>query len=155
MRRMDRAILGKEKQRAILDCCKVCRVALQDQEELYIVPLNFGYCWEEEYPVLYFHSAGEGRKISIIYGEPRVCVEMDCGHALKEAEEACGYGFYYQSLIGWGKASIVEETEEKKRALSLLMCQQTGKNFDFTDVMTEQVTVFRIRLDRMTAKSSR
>lgn len=155
MRRSDRELLGKEKQKEILDSCKVCRVALQDKDELYIVPLNFGYCWEEEYPVLYFHSAGEGRKISMISGEPRVCIEMDCGHALKEAGEACGYGFCYQSLIGWGKAEIVKETGEKKRALTLLMRQQTGKDFVFTDAMTESVTVFRIRLDRMTAKACR
>ena len=29
----------------------------------YIVPLNFGYTYEEDVLKLYFHSAGEGRKV--------------------------------------------------------------------------------------------
>ena len=40
----------------------VCRLALSDNGEPYVVPMNFGY----SDGVLYFHGAPNGRKIDII-----------------------------------------------------------------------------------------
>ena len=42
MRRSEREITDPEKLRQILDACKVCRIAMQDEQGLYLVPLNFG-----------------------------------------------------------------------------------------------------------------
>lgn len=43
MRRKDREITDIEEIRDIIEKCKVCRLAMQDEEGLYLVPLNFGY----------------------------------------------------------------------------------------------------------------
>ena len=59
MRRKDREITDIEEIRDIIEKCKVCRLAMQDEEGLYLVPLNFGYEFEEESLALYFHSAKE------------------------------------------------------------------------------------------------
>ena len=48
MRRKDREITDIEEIRDIIEKCKVCRLAMQDEEGLYLVPLNFGYEFEEE-----------------------------------------------------------------------------------------------------------
>ena len=60
MRRSDRMITDREEIVDVLDSCKVFRMAVHDEEGMYIVPLNFGYTYEEDVLKLYFHSAGEG-----------------------------------------------------------------------------------------------
>lgn len=47
-------------------------MAVHDEEGMYIVPLNFGYTYEEDVLKLYFHSAGEGRKVDALAADPKV-----------------------------------------------------------------------------------
>ncbi|MDD3393719.1 MAG: pyridoxamine 5'-phosphate oxidase family protein [Anaerotignum sp.] len=152
MRRKDREVTQAGDQLAILDECKVCRVAMQDEQGLYLVPLNFAYSYEKEQLTLYFHSAKEGRKIDAIEKNGAVAFEMDCGHRLMEAQAACQYGYEFKSVIGQGTASLVEDPEEKKRALALLMKHQTGKDFTFDDRMADSVAVIRLTVESISAK---
>ena len=62
------------------------------------------------------------------------------------------YGFSYKSIIGNGVSSIVENMEEKKSALSLLMKHQTGKDFTFEDKHAKAVTVFKVEVTNFSAK---
>ncbi len=152
MRRQDRAVTDERELRAILDSCKVCRIAMQDRDGLYIVPMNFGYTWEDGVLRLYFHSAGEGRKLEALAENPHVAFEMDSGHALVEGDTACAYAYRFQSIIGSGEAAFITDSAEKKKALSLLMQHQTGRDFFFDDRMAATVTVFQIRATAFTGK---
>jgi hypothetical protein len=57
--------------------------------------------------------------------------------------------------MGRGKATVVENMEEKRYGLSVLMKTQTGKDFSFEDRMAEVVSVIRIDVDEYTAKLAR
>lgn len=153
MRRKDREITETERIRAIIDACKVCRVALQDAEGLYIVPMNFGYILEGGQLSLFFHSAMEGRKVRAFRAGCNVAFEMDCGHALIEGTLACEYGYMFQSVMGTGRIYEVCVPEEKRIALAALMRQQTQREFDFPDGATESVAVFRLDAAQITAKA--
>lgn len=144
MRRKDREITEKEKLREIMDKCKVCRLAMQDKEGLYLVPLNYGYTWENDVLTLYFHSAKEGRKVRAIQKNSNVCFEMDCEHALIEAKIPCEYGYEYACVMGNGKATILEDSEEKRVALSMLMRHQTGKMFEISEQRADSVAVIKV-----------
>ena len=152
MRRKDREVTQIEEQLAILDQCKVCRVALQDKQGLYLVPLNFGYQYEDGHLILYFHSAKSGRKIDALQENSAVAFELDFAHRLIEAENPCQYGYAFASIIGNGDALLVENREEKKKALSLLMKHQTGKDFTFDNQMADAVAVFRIDVSEFCTK---
>ena len=54
--------------------------------------------------------------------------------------------------MGKGIARIVEDVEEKKQAMTLLMKTQTGKDFTFEDRLVSIVTVIRIDVQEYTAK---
>ena len=69
-----------------------------------------------------------------------------------EGEVACQYGVCYSSIIGRGTAEIVDDVEEKKRALSILMKTQTGKDFSFDDRMVSIVSVIKIHVSEYTTK---
>ena len=47
MRRMDRAVTDPERVRQLLEECRVCRLGLWDGREVYIVPMNYGYTFED------------------------------------------------------------------------------------------------------------
>lgn len=152
MRRSDREVTDISELTRILDECKVCRVAFKDEHGLYIVPLNFGYVFHQSQLVLYFHSAKTGRKLSAIEKDDQVAFEMDGHHLLIEADQACGYGFAFDSLLGNGSALIVSDLKEKKIGLSLLMKHQTGKAFTFSDAEVSSVTIWKITVSEFTGK---
>ena len=120
MRRKDRELTKKEELLSILDEADVCRLAIQTGKAPYIVPLNFGYSWDENL-VLYFHSATEGRKLELLQKNSEVGFELDAGHELVTAELACNWGMKFKSIIGTGKIYFLDDEEEKARALSAIM----------------------------------
>lgn len=152
MRRKDREITEEQKLREIMDTCKVCRLAMQDEDGLYLVPLNYGYRFESEELTLYFHSAKEGRKVRALQKNPNVCFEMDCEHALIEADTPCAYGYEYACVMGDGKAVILEDAKEKAEALSVLMRHQTGEVFEISEQMTRSVVVIKVTAKSYTGK---
>ena len=58
--------------------CEVCRIALNDEEYPYILPLSFGMDCIDGKVTLYFHSALEGTKLNLIRRDNRASFEMDC-----------------------------------------------------------------------------
>jgi len=41
----------------------------------------------------------------------------------------------FQSVIGFGKASFVEDSDEKRKALDIIMAQYSDKQFEFPENM--------------------
>ena len=153
MRRKDREVADSTKIADIISRCTCCRIGFDDDGEVYIVPLNFGYQTKENTYTFYFHGANEGRKIDLMKKNPNVGFEMDTDYALHETDYACGHSARFQSIIGNGIVSIVSETEEKKLGLSLLMEHNTGKrNWDFDEKMVNAVSVFKLEVTKMSCK---
>ena len=138
--------------RAILDTAKVLHLGLAVDNEPYVVPLNYGYTMEDGRLTLYLHGANQGKKLDMIRANPRVFFEMDCDRMPFDGVLPCQYGMVYSSVMGRGTAHIVEDVEEKKNAMSILMKTQTGKDFSFNDRLVSIVAVIRIDVAEYTAK---
>ena len=54
--------------------------------------------------------------------------------------------------MGRGKARIIDDVEEKMKAMSVLMKTQTGKDFTFNEQLVSIVAVIRIDVEEYTAK---
>jgi nitroimidazol reductase NimA-like FMN-containing flavoprotein (pyridoxamine 5'-phosphate oxidase superfamily) len=163
MRRAEREVTDIDEKLGIIARCKVCRLGMIDETagalEPYIVPLNFGWEYKDDALLLYFHSAGEGRKITILKdsalspGRP-VCFEMDGGHQLVSGPKDCNYTFYFESVIGKGTVEFLDDRADKVHGLSLMMRQQTGedRDFAFDDKAINATTLFRLRVSAWSAK---
>ena len=136
----------------ILDTGKVLHLGLAVDNEPYVVPMNYGYIMEGEKLVVYLHSAVQGKKLDMIRANPNVFFEIDCDLMPFEGKVPCQYGLVYSSIMGRGKATLVEDVEEKKQAMTLLMKTQTGKDFTFEDRLVSIVAVIRIDVTEYTAK---
>ena len=152
MTRRERQVTDETKIRHILDTAKVLRLGLAVNNEPYVVPMNYGYVMENGTLTLYLHSALRGKKLDMIRANPNVFVEMDCDHVPFEGDVACKYGLSYSSIMGRGKAYILEDVAEKQMALSLLMKTQTDLNFSFAEKMASVVAIIRIDVQEFTAK---
>ena len=153
MRRKDREVTDRAQLQEIIDNCNVCRLGLYDGQEVYILPVNFGYSWEQELPVLYFHGAAQGRKLEIIAQNPRVAFEMDCGHKMVTGEAPCDWSMEYQSIIGQGVLELVEDETERMHGLDLLMQKYGYKGDKGYDPNYLKVTaILRLTVTEMTGK---
>ena len=152
MTKRERQITDETRIRGILDTAKVLHLGLAVNNEPYVVPLNYGYTMEDGRLTLYMHSATRGKKLDMIRENPNVFFEMDCDLQPFEGNVACQYGLAYSSIMGRGKATIVEDVQEKIRAMSVLMKTQTQKDFSFNDRLVSIVAVIRVDVAEYTAK---
>ena len=138
--------------KAILDTAKVLRLGLAVNNEPYVVPMNYGYTMEDGKLTLYLHSAVRGKKLDMLQANPNVFFELDCDLLPFESEKPCQYGLSYSSIMGRGKAVLVEDVEEKMEAMRILMKTQTGRDFSFNEQLVSIVAVVRIDVAEYTAK---
>ena len=152
MTRRERQVTDPHWIKAILDKAKVVHLGLAVDNEPYVVPMNYGYTYENEKLVLFLHSAHRGKKLDMLRANPKVFFEIDCDQESFEGVKPCQYGMVYSSVMGRGVASFVTDVEEKKQAMMALMKTQTGKDFEFNERLVSIVAVIRIDVEEYTAK---
>ena len=151
MRRSDKQITDTAAVEEILAGAEVCRIAMCDGNEPYLVPVNFGY----RDRALFIHSACEGRKIDILRKNNRVCFEADAEVEILKGDAACGWGARYLSVIGTGTAHFVEDLSGKKDALDVIVRKYSGSGgHSYDDARVNAVCVIRIDIDGMIGKKS-
>lgn len=153
MRRKDREITDFSKMTEIMKACDCCRLGLVDENEAYIVPMNFGFEAIGNNLVLYFHCAKKGRKTDILLNNLTATFEMDTKHVLTTGEAACDYSFLYQCIMGKGTVEFVTESSEKIYALNKIMKHYTSKDlWDYEKEMLNQTNVFKLFVEGWSCK---
>ena len=152
MTKRELQITDEQQIRAILDTAKVVHLGMCVDNEPYVVPMNYGYSLENGKLVLYLHGAPRGKKLDMIRANPKVYFEFATDLQPFGAGKPCQYGLAYSAVLGKGIATIVEDVEEKKQAMTVLMKTQTGKDFTFTEEWVSIVAVIRIDVTEYTAK---
>ena len=150
MRRKDKKISDKSDIKAIIEKAKVCRLGMVNGNKPYIVPLCFGY----RDNALYFHGSLKGMKIDLIRENPNVCFEFDLLTETIESENACDWSMKYQSIIGFGKAVFIEESDEKRNAISIIMGQYSELPFQFPENKLKATAVIKVEIESLTGKQS-
>jgi nitroimidazol reductase NimA-like FMN-containing flavoprotein (pyridoxamine 5'-phosphate oxidase superfamily) len=148
MRRKEKQITAMAELEAVIRKALVCRLAMVDDGRPYIVPLCFGY----QNNTLFFHSAKEGKKLDILKKNKNVCFEFDVDAELKKGKSACDWGMTFQSVIGFGEASLVEDPSAKRSALDIIMRQYAEGSFAYTDTVVENTAIIRVAIANMTGK---
>lgn len=156
MRRSDREVKDIHEVLQIVSKAKILRLGLFDGEYPYLVPLHYGYKYAEDMHelIFYMHSAKDGHKLDLIRKNANVCIELDCDIELVSGgDNPCKYGAAYASVMGKGRAEIVEDEQEKIKGLMLLMKNQTGREFEIDAGMAASVAVLKASLSEFSAKS--
>jgi nitroimidazol reductase NimA-like FMN-containing flavoprotein (pyridoxamine 5'-phosphate oxidase superfamily) len=147
---VDREITDRQAIEAILERATVCRLGLCSGGAPYVVPLCFGY----EDNCLYFHSAPQGRKMEAIRENLSVCFEVDIDQEVVPGNSPCRWTVKYRSVIGFGKARLLEEVEEKRRALDVILAHYGSGPFEYAEGAVDKVAVIEVQIESLTGKQS-
>jgi nitroimidazol reductase NimA-like FMN-containing flavoprotein (pyridoxamine 5'-phosphate oxidase superfamily) len=132
---------------SIISRANVCRLAMCDEGLPYVVPLCFGY----EKGALYFHSATVGRKLEILKKNPKVSFEMDIDWELVRSGDRCN--MRYRSVIGFGDASLIEASEDKRNALDLIMRHYHQEPFAYPQATLKRTAIIKVEIEEMMGKA--
>lgn len=128
MRRKEREVSDFDEITGILERCKVLHLAMISEGKPYSVPVNFGYVVREtdggKKLSIYFHGAGEGKKVSALRENPEVCFSCEndvLAGPVSDKDNACNWTCWYESVIGSGVVKFLERSEEKTEGLDSLM----------------------------------
>lgn len=117
----------------------------------YTVPLNYVFCDNK----LYFHCAKSGHKLDSIRNDSRVsfCV------IAKDRVIPEKFSTSFQSVIVFGKAGILQDGEEKRRALEFLVQKYSPgyekEGSEEIKMAWNAVEVVKIDIEYASGKSSR
>lgn len=154
MRRSDREITDKKVIEEFISKEQILRIAFCDDGEIYIVPVNYGYIYENDIYSFFFHGAKAGRKYELAKKNPTVGFEIDGKYKLLEGELACDYSANFQSVIGTGRLHLLSGKADKIQGLNAIMKQTTQREeWFYADGMIEAVAVFKLDVEKISCKA--
>ena len=151
IRRKDKEITDVGEMKAILKTARYVTLAMCWEDEPYLVTLSHGY--DQESNCVYFHCAGEGKKINILKANNLVW-----GQALNDGGYVQGKcDHLYVTTQFRGRVTFVDDTREKQHALKVVI---KSLNQNPEKIMKKQlspsaiqkVKIGRIEIDYMSGK---
>ena len=151
MRRHECEVTNIQVIHRILGRAALCRVAMVDGTEPYLVPMNCG--WDGEH--LFLHAAIEGRKLDILRANPRVCVEVDEDIQIVTGATGDECTANYVTVIGTGTASFVLDPLAKRHDLNIIIhqCHPGVPEEVFPDEALSRVAVLEVHFDHLSCKA--
>jgi len=151
MRRRDKEITDAGLIEEILSSSQICRIAMIDGADPYLVPVNYGYADR----ALYFHSAAGGKKIDILRRTGRVCFEIENFSAIVTDEVPCEWTTKYRSVIGYASVAFLEDDAGKRAGLDIIMAQHGKKDAnEYNDNQVRSIVVVKLTIETITGKQS-
>ena len=111
-----------------------------------------GYWLKEKQLTLFFHCAGEGKKLDIMKHCNNVCFEMDTSHKLLTGDTACEWSMNFESIIGNGQIFFETDKSKKLVALEAIMKHYGGENLSFDESIVARTTVLFIECTHFSGK---
>lgn len=151
LRRTEKAIESRDEMLGIIGSRPHMTLAMCSEMGPYLVTLN--HAFDRDRMCVYFHCAGEGRKVDCIRFDPNVWGQVmeDLGYIDGE----CDWG--YRTVHFWGKAEFVSDIDEKRHALGLLVAKlerdvEDAKERHITESGLSKVLIGKVALVGFTGK---
>lgn len=138
--------------RLLHECAVGCLATVGNDNIPYVTPVHFVY----KDGTIYFHGLPKGQKISNIQSNPDVSFNVyKMGGLLIDANgKPCDTNTEYQSVIAQGKAEIVADIDQKRKALDAIVDKYTPQysGCQLPDNMVKGTAVVAIRITQLTGK---
>lgn len=152
----ERAVSDECWMRAMLHSAPFGSLGMVDDSRPYVKPTLFVY--DETNQVIYFHGALEGRTRQTLESNPEVCFTVSQLGRLLPGTTAMEFSIEYNSVIVFGKVSIIEGLPAQK-ALQMLLDKyfapmQPGK--DYQPISPEELnitTVYSLAIESWSGKA--
>ncbi|HSH19411.1 MAG TPA: pyridoxamine 5'-phosphate oxidase family protein [Draconibacterium sp.] len=143
-------IENREEINKIIRACKICYLAMSENDFPYVLPMNFALDGDN----VILHSAPSGRMWETIKKNSNVCINWTLGEELKwqDVRVGCSYRVKSKSVLAEGKVEFVDDFNEKTRCLNLLMKQYSDRDFKFGKPAVENVGIIKVAIEKLTAR---
>lgn len=151
MRRKDKEVKNLKIIEEIIAKSNIIRIAINDIDFPYIVPLNYGYSEN----TFYFHSANKGKKIELLKQNNNVGFEIDYLNQIVTHEIPCEWTTKYQSIIGTGLIELVSDIDEIIYGLEVIM-KHHGKLSEniYNEANLKNILILKLTPKSLSAKQS-
>lgn len=112
----EKAAYDRETVHEILDAGLVAHVAFVQEGQPVVVPMLYGRDGE----TVFLHGARKARIIRLLEGNARACINVTLLDGLVFARSAFASSMNYRSVTVFGRAQLVDDLEDKKRALHII-----------------------------------
>jgi nitroimidazol reductase NimA-like FMN-containing flavoprotein (pyridoxamine 5'-phosphate oxidase superfamily) len=116
VREADRAVYDRETAYRILDEGFLCHVGFVADGQPFVIPTSYG----RKDDSLYIHGSAASRMLRQMKEGVPVCVTVTLLEGLVLARSIFNHSMNYRSVVVLGKATLVDDPEEKLEALRLL-----------------------------------
>src|SRR4051794_14264977 len=116
VREPDRGVYDRETVYQILDEGFLCHVGFVVDGQPFVIPTSFGRKGDS----LYIHGSAASRMLRQMKGGVPVCVTVTLLDGLVLARSVFNHSMNYRSVLILGKATLVDDPEEKLAALRIL-----------------------------------
>ena len=148
----DRGRYDRETIYPILDEAFICHVGYVFEGQPYVIPTGFARIGDD----LYLHGSSASRMLRNLSKGIDVCVTVTLVDGLVLARSAFHHSINYRSVVILGKAQLVEDIDEKNRALEAFTEHVVpGRWADVrwpTELELKATTVLRLPIEEASAK---
>ena len=143
-------MMNRQEAEQFLKKAPVGRLATVYEGQPYIVPMNFLFHKGK----IYFHSKRKGKKITNLKANERICFEVDEYKGIIPADKACKFTVRARSVIVFGKANLIEDSQEKMKILEKLVEKYSpGVPKPFEESEVHSVIIGEIEIETMEGKN--
>lgn len=150
----EKAHYDRETVHAILDAGLVAHVGLVQDGEPVVVPMIYG----RDGDTLYLHGARKARIIRLLEKSARACINVTLVDGLVFARSTFNSSMNYRSVTVFGPARLIDDMEDKKRALRTISdCIMPGRRAELrlsTERELKMTGVIAIEIESASAKIS-
>jgi len=152
VREPDRAVYDRPAVYRILDEAFLCHVGFNIEGQPFVIPTSFG----RKDANLYIHGSAASRMLRQLKEDVPVCVTVTLLDGLVLARSVFNHSMNYRSVVILGKASLVDDAEEKMAALRVLSEHILPGRWDDTRQPNERelkaTSVLRVPIEEYSAK---
>lgn len=128
-----------------------CQVAFSVNDQPYVVPMNYGYadgCF-------YLHSKPTGKKLEMLKLNPKVSFNLQSiAEPWHNGDKGEQCSMRYVSVVGCGTAVIIEDLDEKQKALDIIGKQYDLPTDEYSDELLQALALIRLDVTEMNGKAA-
>src|ERR1700674_882693 len=152
VREPQRAVYDRDAVHHILDEAFLCHVGFVADGQPFVIPTSFG----RDRDVLYIHGSAASRMLRNLDQGVAVCITVTLLDGLVLARSVFNHSMNYRSVVILGKATLVDDPEEKLAALRILSEHILPGRWDDARQPNERelkaTSVLRVPIEEFSAK---
>jgi len=143
--------MTKNEMETLLAKALVGRLGTCNRDEPYVIPICFLHIRDK----IYFHSRPQGKKLTNMKANPRVCFQVD-DYDLVPSPRPCDFTMHYRSVIAFGRVRFLTDLKDKMKALKAMLDKyDTAHSEEPIDEATaERVAIGEIVVEEMSGRKN-